>query len=85
MTSPNTRADEVWNMRIKVIFKYDISPHEKIVEVKEGATIVEVLYKLGIRYDSVIISYKSRIIYEPFSVKVKEGESIEILQLSDGG
>jgi len=72
-------------MKVKVLLKYDIPPREEIIEVKEGATIVEVLYKLGIRYDSVIISYKSRIIYEPFSVKVKEGESIEILQLSDGG
>jgi len=72
-------------MKVKVILKYDIPPREEIIEVKEGATIVEVLYKLGIRYDSVIISYKGRIIYEPFLVKVKEGESIEILQLSDGG
>lgn len=72
-------------MKVKVLLKYDIPPREEIIEVKEGATIAKVLYKLGIRYDSVIISYKGRIIYEPFSVKVKERESIEILQLSDGG
>ncbi|HDI75307.1 MAG: hypothetical protein DRJ52_06705 [Thermoprotei archaeon] len=72
-------------MKVKVFYLYERSPKVKLVEIGGELTLSQFLYKLGIRYDSVVVAVNGRVVHKPHVITLKEGDSIEILELSDGG
>mgnify|MGYP000141373645 CR=1 FL=1 len=70
---------------ITVIKKYT-KPIQKIkITVKPDTTLAQLLYKLGLRYDSLIIAYNGEVVSDPQSLRIEEGSTVELLELADGG
>ncbi len=71
--------------KVKVLHRYLDPPKEVEVEVNEGGNIAQVLRRLGIRYDSAIIAFRGEMVIDPSTLRVSDGDLIEILELADGG
>lgn len=71
--------------KIKIVHRYLNPPKETEIEVPQGSTVAQVLHKVNIRYDATIVAIKGKVIMDPVKVTVSDGDSIELLELADGG
>ena len=68
-------------MQIKV--KISRTKETKKINIKTGSTVEDVLKKINLKPDSVIIMNKNK--PTPVDDEIKDGEEITILQVSSGG
>jgi sulfur carrier protein ThiS len=69
------------SMKIKV--KISRTNETKEISVEKGLTIEDVLKKINLKPDTVIILNKSKPI--PIDDEIKDGEELTVLQVSSGG
>ena len=69
------------SMQIKV--KISRTKETKKISIKTGSTVKDVLKKINLKPDSVIIMNKNK--PTPVDDEIKDGEEITILQVSSGG
>ena len=68
-------------MQIKV--KISRTNETKKISIKTGSTVEDVLKKINLKPDSVIIMNKNK--PTPVDDEIKDGEELTILQVSSGG
>jgi len=76
---------EVNMPRVTITYSNETPPRRLSIDVPHGISIAELLYKLGIRYDSVVIAYKGEILQDLQSFKIEHDINLELLVLADGG
>ena len=68
-------------MKIKV--KISRTNETKEISIETGSTVEDVLKKINLKPDTVIIINKSKPI--PIDDEIKDGEELTVLQVSSGG
>jgi sulfur carrier protein ThiS len=68
-------------MKIKV--KISRTNETKEISIETGSTVEDVLKKINLKPDTVIIMNKSKPI--PIDDEIKDGEELTVLQVSSGG
>ena len=70
---------------VKVLHMYKSPPKEEKLIIRDGARLSEVLYKLGIRYDTAIVALNNTIVHDLDKIRVSDKVEVTILDILDGG
>ena len=68
---------------MKITVKNSRTNQIKTIELEKGSTVQDVLTKINLKPDTLIVINKSKPI--PIDDEIKDGEELTILQVSSGG
>jgi len=70
---------------VKVLHMYKSPPKEEKLIIRDGVRLSEILYKLGIRYDTAIVALNNTIVHDLDKIRVSDKVEVTILDILDGG
>ena len=71
------------SIRVKLTVKLSRANEIKEIETNAGSTVGDVLKKLNLKPDTIIVMNKNKPI--PIDDEIKDGEELTVLQVSSGG